>query len=113
MWRVRARGQVVVRCGYVQEWLPGQRVHGRLGMPRELMCLLAEGRGLCRATVGSVARRKKLAPPMDWVTRLGAKRPANVARFRGLTASQRCRSKRSRCATPPKAEEQNKVPTRR
>ena len=34
---------------------------------------------------------------------LGAKRPANVARFRGLTASQRCRSKRSRCVTPPKS----------
>eukprot|EP00964_Phaeocystis_antarctica_P070243 scaffold42743_cov68-Phaeocystis_antarctica.AAC.1 len=53
--------------------------------------------------VGTVARRKKLAPPMEWVTRLGAKRPANVARFRGLTASQRYRSKRSRCATPPKS----------
>ena len=68
----------------------------------ELMCLLAHHVVLCRATVGTVARRKKLAPPMGWVTRLGAKRPANVARFRGGTASQRCRSKRSRCATPPK-----------
>eukprot|EP00964_Phaeocystis_antarctica_P039127 scaffold22378_cov70-Phaeocystis_antarctica.AAC.2 len=27
---------------------------------------------------------------MGWVTRLGAKGPANVARFRGGTASQRC-----------------------
>ena len=57
---------------------------------------------LCRATVGTVARRKKLAPPMGCVTRLGAKGPANVARFRGGTASQRYGSKRSRCATPPK-----------
>eukprot|EP00964_Phaeocystis_antarctica_P051674 scaffold30158_cov66-Phaeocystis_antarctica.AAC.3 len=39
---------------------------------------------------------------MGCVTRLGAKCPAIVARFRGGTASQRCRSKRSRCATPPK-----------
>ena len=39
---------------------------------------------------------------MGWVTRLGAKGPANVARFRGGTASQRYGSKRSRCATPPK-----------
>ena len=37
-----------------------------------------------------------------WVTRLGAKGPANVAPFRGGTASQRYGSKRSRCATPPK-----------
>eukprot|EP00964_Phaeocystis_antarctica_P037772 scaffold21597_cov56-Phaeocystis_antarctica.AAC.2 len=26
----------VMRCGHVQEWPPGQRVHGRLGMPWEL-----------------------------------------------------------------------------
>ena len=74
----------------------------RLGMRWELMCLLAHHVFLCRATVGTVARRKKLAPPMGWVTRLGAKGPANVARFRGGTASQRYGSKRSRCATPPK-----------
>eukprot|EP00964_Phaeocystis_antarctica_P017779 scaffold9849_cov51-Phaeocystis_antarctica.AAC.2 len=36
---------------------------------------------------------------MGCVTRLGAKGPANVARFRGATASQRCRSKRSRAPT--------------
>ena len=26
----------VMRCGHVQEWPPGQRVQGRLGMPWEL-----------------------------------------------------------------------------
>ena len=26
----------VMRCGHVQEWPPGQRVHDRLGMPWEL-----------------------------------------------------------------------------
>ena len=68
----------VVRCGHVQEWPAGQRVHGGWAC-RELMCLLAERRCSWPSMVGSVARGKKLALPMGWVTRLGAKRPANVA----------------------------------
>ena len=45
-----------MRCGHVQEWPPGQRVHDRLGMPWELwVCSL---KGLVSETPSPVTENR-------------------------------------------------------